>query len=349
MGLFEEWQPQFAEAGIATFPVADKRPLVGHYLKMGIRASTSLVPKYGNAEQIGFACGAGRCKITVLDVDTPDEKVLADALDRHGQTPIVVRSGSGNYQAWYRHNGERRKVRPDRSLPIDILGGGFVVAPPSFAQKQRYRFVQGSLADVDSLPVLWGVKSHPNTNKHPSPPDPSSSPDRQGSLADVDQRDRTSDGQRNNTLWRECMKMARGCHRIEELMEKAMEHNRAAYYEPLPADEVLKIVASAWGYEVEDKNWFGYGPRVILAAAEVDELAAAEPNAYALLGILRRYHAGSDDFKLAKAMAVKLGWTLRAFKAARDVLVEHGLIECIHPGGRRPNDPPIYRFKGGTT
>lgn len=119
----------------------------------------------------------------------------------------------------------------------------------------------------------------------------------------------------------------------------------SSFYEPLPADEVLKIVASAWGYEIEGKNWFGHGARVILAASEVDELAADEPMAYALLSILRRQHEGSGEFILAKAMADRLGWTLRAFKAARNVLVERGLISCVHPGGRGPNDPPVFSFK----
>jgi hypothetical protein len=337
MGLFEEWQPQFAEAGIATFPVADKRPLVGHYLKMGIRASTSLVPKYGNAEQIGFACGAGRRKIAVLDVDTPDEKVLADALARHGPTPIVVQSGSGNYQAWYRHNGERRKVRPDRSLAIDILGGGFVVAPPSFAQKQRYRFVQGGLADVDNLPTIKGLKSDPNKKQNTlSLPSPSTG----------QQPTRTDDGSRNDTLWRDCMKMARGCRNIEELMMRAVDRNQQ-YYQPLPADEVLKIVASAWGYEMEGKNWFGHGQRVVVRHSIVDELAAADPRAYALLSLLMRHHWGRE-FHLTKAYAASLGWAINTMRAARDTLLERKLIECVHQGGRGPNDPPVYKFTGAS-
>jgi len=64
-------------------------------------------------------------------VDTPDERVLADALGRHGPTPLVIRSGSGNWQAWYRNGGEPRRVRPWADKPIDILGDGFTVAPPS--------------------------------------------------------------------------------------------------------------------------------------------------------------------------------------------------------------------------
>ena len=40
-----------------------------------------------------------------------DERVLANALDRHGRTLIVVRTGSGKFHALYRHNNERGCVR----------------------------------------------------------------------------------------------------------------------------------------------------------------------------------------------------------------------------------------------
>src|SRR5262249_20697814 len=48
-------------------------------------------------------------------------------LTRHGPTPLVVRSGSGNFQAWYKHNGERRRIRPWPEKPIDVLGRGYTV------------------------------------------------------------------------------------------------------------------------------------------------------------------------------------------------------------------------------
>jgi hypothetical protein len=63
--------------------------------------------------------------------------VLADALGRHGPTPFVVRGGSGNFQAWYRYNGEPRRTRAWPGLPIDLLGDGYVVAPPSMGSSAR--------------------------------------------------------------------------------------------------------------------------------------------------------------------------------------------------------------------
>jgi len=74
----------------------------------------------------------------------------------------------------------------------------------------------------------------------------------------------------------------------------------------------------------------------------VDALAIANPDAMVLLVILERYHGGNDRFALAKPMAVKMCWTLPRWYAARGYLAKTGLIRCIHPGGRGPNDPPIY-------
>lgn len=334
--LFAQWQPRYAEHNVATFPVTPfKVPAVKGYLRVGLNASEQLAMKFADNDAFGLACRRNR--ITVLDVDTPDERVLADGLAEHGSTPFIVRSGSGNWQAWYRHNGETRKVRPDPEKPIDILGDGFVVAPPSRGAKGQYQLIQGTLDDLDHLPKMKGVKSPPNKKQNTpfffssSPPPPP-----------VVVAERASDGRRNDTLWRECMKAARGCRNLEELMEIAMDMNWHNY-EPLPADEVLKIVASAWGYEVAGKNWFGHGQRVVVGHSIVDDMAAADPRAFALFSLLMRHHWGRE-FHLTKSYAATLGWAEKTMRAARDALVERGLIECMHAGGRGPNDPPVYRF-----
>lgn len=101
---FARCQPDFAAHGIATFPVRvtpnGKNPAIKNYLRVGLPASARLVrdSRFANADAFGFALGA-RSKITVLDIDTSDERVLIDSLDRHGKTPLIVRSGSGHFQA----------------------------------------------------------------------------------------------------------------------------------------------------------------------------------------------------------------------------------------------------------
>ena len=84
----------------------------------------------------------------MLDVDTPDEKVLADAMNWHGQTPVVVRTGSGKFHALYRFNNERRAIRPWDDKPTDLLGAGLAIAPPSRVAKGQYQIIQGRLDDL---------------------------------------------------------------------------------------------------------------------------------------------------------------------------------------------------------
>jgi hypothetical protein len=81
-----------------------------------------------------------------------------------------------------------------------------------------------------------------------------------------------------------------------------------------------------------------------LPRTAVDGLASTDPHAFALLGLLRRWHGDRDRFILANGTANKLGWTLRTFKAAQRRLEHAGLIRCLSRGGRRPNDPPVYAW-----
>jgi hypothetical protein len=206
--------------------VREKTPAVRGYLKIGLSASEQFAIKFPAADSFGLACK--RSKITVVDVDTPDERMLADALSEFGPSPFIVQSGSGNWQAWYRHRGEGRRVRPDPARPIDILGDGFVVAPPSETTNGRYTLVEGSLDDLDQLPAMRRPAVAPLTTPAASRAPP-----------------RVETGRRNQELWRACMTSARACRDVSELMRSAVEMNQSMFYEPLPDEEVLRVVASA--------------------------------------------------------------------------------------------------------
>jgi hypothetical protein len=207
---FRDWQPRYAERNIPTFPISigpdSKKPMVSNYGRFGLPASADIARKYPYATAIGFMAGR-RTGLTILDVDTTDEKVLADALDRHGPTPVIVRSGSGNHQAWYRHNGERRSIRPFPEKPIDILGGGLVVAPPSQGIKGNYQFIQGGLDDLDWLPGLRDLRIEPASSLPIS--------------LDLPPRKSIIEGERNDTLWRYCMREAHHCDDRETLIDVA--------------------------------------------------------------------------------------------------------------------------------
>ena len=184
---FRDWQPLYADHRIATFPVRvndeGKVPAIRGWQRVGLPGSSKLAQKFAGADALGF-CPGRRTGLTILDVDTPDERVLADALDRYGPTPMIVRSGSGNFQGWYSYNGETRRIRPEPDKPIDILGSGFVVAPPSRGIKGAYQFIEGRLDDLERLPIMQNIKIA-------SPPlSPASNP-----------VEGVAEGSRNNSLW----------------------------------------------------------------------------------------------------------------------------------------------------
>jgi hypothetical protein len=118
IGVFQKWQPAYAEHRIATFPVREvgenKKPMVSHYQRIGLRASAQLVSRFGRAAMLGFMTGK-RSGITVLDVDSVNDNDLAEALDRHGQTPVIARTARGKFHGLYKYNGEGRTGGKARS------------------------------------------------------------------------------------------------------------------------------------------------------------------------------------------------------------------------------------------
>jgi hypothetical protein len=288
-------------------------------MHMGHQASNELIPKFGSADALGFVLGA-RSKITVLDVDTRDEGVLADALSRHGQTPIIIRSGSGHHQAWFKHAGERRDTSTwrRRGLPIDILGGGFVVAPPSHGSLGPYQFVQGSLDDVANLPPMKGLEPALNSSCA-------------GAVSDeVGQKTA-----RNSSLWRRCMVLANGCSTRKKLLEMAFFEN-SKLSSPLDGSEVERLANSAWGYEEAGRNWMSGGAVVAIKHSEVDEIMGEDPDAFILMTKLMRTHWGRE-FVVANAMAkimTSKGWTVKRFASARKYLETRGHIKLVLPATR---------------
>jgi hypothetical protein len=329
---FRDWQPQYAAHGIATFPVeisADrKKPLVSNYGRIGTRASSEIAQKFPDAIAIGFMLGQ-RSGVTVLDVDSPKDRVLADALGRHGPTPVVVRTGSGNRQAWYRHHGEGRVIRPFADTPIDILGGGFVVSPPSHGTKSNYRFIQGGLDDLDSLPVLNAL-----------PPGIR----REGPATTVQITPSLTPG-RNDTLFKHCMRAAHRSDDFDALLDVAHTRNDE-FCPPLEDDEVVKVATSAWGYTERGKNRFGR-PGVFFDARQADELIRNDPDLYLLLSFLRANNKHDSEFMATnQGLAKVFHWRTKRVAAARRRMIARG--HAIQTRTARPQQPARYRWgKGG--
>ena len=138
-GAFAAWQPAYADHGIATFPVRDKRPSVCGWQCVGFNASAELAMKFPDAQAFGFQCGK-RSRITLVDIDSPDERVVEDAIEIFGRSPAIWRTGSGNFAMPFRWSGERRRIRPISDLPIDILGAGYAVAPRAWGERVNMNF-----------------------------------------------------------------------------------------------------------------------------------------------------------------------------------------------------------------
>jgi hypothetical protein len=325
-GIYSQWQPEYAAHRIATFPVhisADnKKPAVKHYGRMGLVASARLVPRFADATALGFMLGK-RNGVTVLDVDTPKESVLADALTRHGPTPLIIRSGSGNYQAWYRHNGERRKVRPWRGLPIDLLGAGYIVAPPSKALRGSYEIIQGSLDDLDRLPTLRAVSEAQRTASSFG----------------------ASEGERNKTLFNHCMRHARHVENRDELLDVGRTFGDNCI-PPMEDAEVIRTVNSAWGYQERGDNWHGRGGTVPMSLPMMSRVSdLGDASASHLFMVLQQYHHDKDEFVVANAMTETLGWGEDRLREARRKLVEARVLRLVKQGGRWKHDPSWYAWE----
>jgi hypothetical protein len=320
-GIFSRWQPIYAEHKIATFPIGEaKKPGIRGWQKVGLKGSGELAAKFKDADALGYVTGR-RSNLTVLDIDTADSKIAEDAIGRHGQAAIVTRTASGKYHLLYRYNGERRRIRPWADLPIDVLGdNGYALAAPSKLATGSYEIIHGHLDDLDRLKPMAGIETSVII---PLP----------AKWAGM----RQGDG-RNRALWERCMRAGAGCD-LNRMMEIAREANQS-FKEPLMDAEVVKIATSAWQHDAAGLNFFTR-PRVML---DHDVIDSFPEDAILLLIRLERYHGGNDRFALAKAMAASMGWSIARWKAARSALAQAGIIKCFHPGGRGPNNPPIYTW-----
>jgi hypothetical protein len=248
---FALWQPRYAAHGILTFPVEiirhNKKPMIEHYLKIGWRYSTELTRDPRCATAIGAPLGK-RTGLFIADLDSTDPAIVPEGERLFGSSPILWRTGGGKFAMPFRWNGERRLTRAFGvdGLPIDALGGGFAVLPPSLGEIRRYEFLRGSLADFERLPVaripdeiadiVYGRIPEEIARKleaRSASPTP---------LRAVKQ------GRRNDQLYRALLWHAKGCDDYTALLDVA-ETISAKFDPPLPASEVAEVAASAWKRE----------------------------------------------------------------------------------------------------
>jgi hypothetical protein len=309
--FFPKWQAAYAEHGIATYPIANKIPAIRAPQKLGLTGSTKLATQFPNAEAFGFDAGP-RNRITVVDVDSADERVLADALATYGRTPFISRTPSGGFHAWYRYNGEGRQIRPVPN--VDVLGRGNVVAPPSRVTKGTYHIIQGGLDDLDSLPTM-----------------------RQPAKAATG----IPEGKRNTALWRHCMRHAHHCDNFDALLDVAHTFNGDCL-PPLEEAEIMNVAKSAWGYTERGENRFGqYG--AWFPIEEVTSLVYDEQDVFLLLAFLRSHNGPRSTFMVANdGLARLLRWRPERVATARRRLIELGYIVMLKQAGR--GHPALFRW-----
>ncbi|MDO5613634.1 MAG: bifunctional DNA primase/polymerase [Paracoccus sp. (in: a-proteobacteria)] len=309
MGIYQKFAPDFIDAGLPVFPVnaREKRPAVKGWQNVSARQSRAWcsAPSLADADGIGLLMGKPS-GITEIDVDAVGDSWISAAIERFGETPVIIRTASGKGKLWYRHNGERRQIRPFKGEPIDILGGGFTVAPPSYRLDlgASYRFITGGLDDLHRLPVIRAAEGFTRA------------------------AEAVFRGERNDSLWRYCMAQARFCDDVEALIDVAVTWTRAMP-EPLGAAEAERCARSAWGYEVAGKNFLGLKKPQVTAADRVMDALIDAPDALVLLQMFQRWHGNRPSFAIAPRAMSEAGsppWPWKKIVAARDVLLERGFI-----------------------
>jgi bifunctional DNA primase/polymerase-like protein len=273
----------------------------------------------------------------IVDIDTNSENVLADVLNRYGSTPLIAQTASKggfhayygeNQGAWRHYKNSRRVIRPEANKPIDYLGSGFAVVPPSLTASGRYEFIQGSLDNIGQLPPFQGVVPPPYAKEATYSKDEPKAPVSKA---------------RNNNLWRACMRRAHSCSKFDELLAFARDLN-TYYCPPMNDGRVVKAAKSAWGYTERGENRFGrHG--AWLPLEDVTELLP-DPDALALLAFLNANNGPHAQFLVCNGLAKTFQWGEKRVAAARQRLIEFGHIEEIRAASRHA--PSLFQWRGGT-
>jgi hypothetical protein len=326
-GRYSQFQPIYASLGITTFPcsTSEKKPLVSNYLKMGISASRQMAARFTSANALGIACGEHN-NITILDVDSTDRGILKEAIHRHGKARVVVQTASGKFHAYYSHSGEQRCIRPWKDLPIDVLGGGFVVAPPSLFGAGEYYFIEGRFDDLRRLTPITGIE-------------------------DIQPREhiekRAKQGNRNTWLYRQCMRAAYHCDSLEQLMDVARTRNEECE-PPMEDIEAVTIAANAWTYTLKNKNRFDGHQHGAWIPFEVLASMQGDADAMYLLTFLKVHQGPLATFMITNSLHERFGWTLVRLVRARNALIEGGYIYQARPAialGGKGGKAALFRWK----
>ena len=298
-----------------------KKPAVKGFTKAGSNLSQQWALDFPEAEALAFMSGK-RTRITPVDIDSTDEDLRRETEKRYGPTPIMVQTPSGGVHLWYLHNGEDRRIRPDPSVPVDILGtGGLVIAPPSMGAKGTYTFIRGNLDDLSKLRPAANLLDFPKLKLVK----PTATP--HGLIGA---------GGRSDALFRHLMRVARHCDELGALLDEAFTYadtvlDRTGGHS-FTDDDVIKTARSAWSITERGENRFGGKPHTILFHDIRDQLHDLGPDALFLHSVLTKWAGRGEMFLCANGMAEHMPdgkWNPKRFSKARKALLDAGIIKEV--------------------
>jgi hypothetical protein len=218
-------------------------------------------------------------------------------------------------------------IKPFAGRPVDVLGSGYVVAPPSRGRNANYAFLQGTLDDLGNLPIMRGLDAKHVRNNGVGRP--------------LGASERVSQGGRNNALFRFCMRQALHCDDFDSLLDCARTWNDG-FLPPLADDEVFKVARSAWNYTERGENRFGQ-TGAWFPTEEANSLITTDPDGFIVLAFLRVNNGPESTFMVANGLGDKIHMARKRLAAARKRL-EQSHLHMVRPASRY-GGPALYRWK----
>jgi hypothetical protein len=328
MAAFTAAAESWAAAGIVPLPIAPdgKRPMVKQPDSFGRSSALALAakPRFAHAN-LGFMCGSHN-RLTVVDIDSPADAELQHALETYGESPVIVSTPSGGHHVYYAHNDEPRKVRLDDRHPIDMLGGGLCVAPPSVRSSgASYAWLRGSLADIanGNLPkIRSAVQKTRDIERLPV-----------GTSVPI--------GQRNAELFRYCRQIVGYCDDLDALIDAARTWSDGKCAEPLPEAEIVRTANSVFKFQGGRKQVMQH-----IVESPLYQQLIANVEVWALFSYLATENGPNSQFMVADGLGPARGWPRRFVPERRKALLDMGAIKCVrHP---RKGVPALYRWNLGS-
>jgi len=227
----------YADRGKLTFPCEGKRPLT----RRGFKDATTdprMIHMWRSRwplSNIGMPTGE-RSGVWVLDVDRPE--ALDELEARIGRLPATarVRTPRGGLHLYFRHVGGVTNSPGGLPAGIDVRGeGGYVLVPPSAG----YSWEDRSPA-VEAPPELVELVREKGPKAEAKPP----------ASTRAIAGEKFHEGQRNTAMFFEVLNLKDRDMPQPEALGEALAINAARCDPPLPEDEVVKIVKSAYRYPV---------------------------------------------------------------------------------------------------